>query len=73
MMAMLERIGVSTINTSETTTHFHFPSNMSTWCVKDDDIAGTAAAAAAAAIATTAVTAASPTSVTAPWTTRGLR
>jgi hypothetical protein len=70
MMAMLERLGVSTINTSETTIHYHFPSNISTWCVSDDDIAG---AAAAAAIATAAVTAASPTSVTSPWTTRGMR
>ena len=65
---MLYRLVVSTISTSETPIHYHLPSNISSWCVNDDDIAG----AAAAGIATTVVTAASPTSTTSPWTTRGM-
>ena len=59
---MLYRLVVSTISTSETPIHYHLQSNISSWCVNDDDIAG--AAAAAVAIATAVGTAASPTSVT---------
>ncbi len=48
---------------------FIFPSNISSWCANNDDVAS----AAAAAIATAAVTAASPTSITSPWTTTTMR
>ena len=43
---MLYRLVVFTISVSETPSHYHLPSNTSSWCVNDDDIAGAAAAAA---------------------------